>query len=84
MVRLQHYPERLADLWVVELPTGVSSAFQAVSKALPPGTRAHLHSCSASDVRLPITAQQLDAFAAARPRTRVRLSEIGERLASHW
>ena len=69
---MQHFPERLAAVWVVELPTGVSSAFRAVSTALPPGTRARVHACAVGDPRLPIRAEQLDAFAAAVPRTHVR------------
>ena len=66
---MQHFPERLAAVWVVELPTGFTSAFRAVSMELPPATRARVHACTAGDPRLPMRAKQLDAFAAAVPRT---------------
>ncbi len=68
---LQHYPDRLAALWLVDLPTGVSSALQAVSKALPPSTRALLRCCGASDPRLPVTLEQLDKYAATEAPVRV-------------
>ena len=68
---LQHYPERLAALWLIDLPTGVSSALQAVSKALPPSTRARLRCCGVSDPRLPVTLEQLDKHAASEAPVRV-------------
>ena len=70
-ILMQHYPERLAAVWLVDLPTGVSSALQAVSKALPASTRAHLRCCAASDPRLPVTAEQLDKYAATMAPVRV-------------
>ena len=62
----------MAAVWVVELPTGVTSAFRAVSTALPPETRARVHSCTVVDPRLPISAKQLNKLAAAVPFTHVR------------
>ena len=72
----QHYPERLAALWLVDLPTGVSSALQAVAKALPPSTRAKLRCCTASDPRLPITVEKLDAYAATTAPVRASLDDL--------
>ena len=71
MCLMQHYPDRLAAIWLVDLPTGVSSALQAVSKGLPASTRARLRCCAANDPRLPVTAEQLDKYAATTPPVRV-------------